>query len=76
MAANRPSGRDGTGATVVPLRRLRPCPICGKEAARARAPFCSARCANIDLNRWLTGAYAIPAAGDGDGDDAAGDGED
>jgi hypothetical protein len=24
-------------------------------------PFCSARCADIDLNRWLTGAYAIPA---------------
>jgi endogenous inhibitor of DNA gyrase (YacG/DUF329 family) len=40
-------------------------------------PFCSARCADVDLNRWLKGAYAIPAAEDEDADadgDAAPDG--
>jgi uncharacterized protein len=31
------------------------------EAAR---PFCSRRCADVDLNRWLSGAYAIPATDD------------
>jgi endogenous inhibitor of DNA gyrase (YacG/DUF329 family) len=31
-------------------------------------PFCSKRCADIDLGRWLKGSYAIPAVeGDGDG---------
>jgi endogenous inhibitor of DNA gyrase (YacG/DUF329 family) len=31
---------------------------------RAFTPFCSKRCANIDLNRWLSGAYAIAAVED------------
>jgi uncharacterized protein len=47
--------------TVVKLRPLRPCPICGKPSSQQFHPFCSARCADIDLNRWLSGAYAIPA---------------
>lgn len=44
----------------------RRCPICkrpmpeGEEAARYR-PFCSKRCADIDLGKWLKGSYAIPA---------------
>lgn len=36
------------------------CPICGKPADPKRSPFCSPRCADVDLNRWLKGAYAIP----------------
>ncbi|MFH6781846.1 MULTISPECIES: DNA gyrase inhibitor YacG [Methylobacterium] len=36
------------------------CPICGKPAAPASAPFCSKRCADVDLQRWLSGRYAIP----------------
>ncbi len=39
---------------------LRPCPICGKPAEAAFKPFCSKRCADVDLHRWLKGAYAIP----------------
>ncbi|HXU99934.1 MAG TPA: DNA gyrase inhibitor YacG [Caulobacteraceae bacterium] len=35
------------------------CPICGKEAAAEFRPFCSARCADVDLNRWLSGLYSI-----------------
>ncbi len=37
------------------------CPICGKPSDPGRTPFCSPRCADVDLNRWLKGAYAIPA---------------
>jgi len=36
------------------------CPICGKPADKSYAPFCSKRCADIDLNRWLSGVYKIP----------------
>lgn len=45
----------------VRLRPRRPCPLCGKPSQQKFHPFCSARCANIDLNRWLGGHYAIPA---------------
>jgi endogenous inhibitor of DNA gyrase (YacG/DUF329 family) len=40
----------------------RPCPICGKPASVEDRPFCSRRCADVDLHRWLKGSYAIPAA--------------
>jgi len=38
-----------------------PCPICDKPSAKDYRPFCSRRCADIDLGRWLSGAYAVPA---------------
>ena len=41
-----------------------PCPICGKSASESYRPFCSKRCADIDLHRWLSGSYAIPAEDD------------
>jgi endogenous inhibitor of DNA gyrase (YacG/DUF329 family) len=37
------------------------CPICGRPAAAEVQPFCSRRCADVDLGRWLTGEYRIPA---------------
>lgn len=37
------------------------CPICNKPTDAAYRPFCSRRCADVDLGRWMTGAYAIPA---------------
>lgn len=37
------------------------CPICGKPAAKVYRPFCSRRCADVDLGRWLTEGYRIPA---------------
>lgn len=46
-------------AEVVPLK-VRKCPICGKPAKRAYQPFCSGRCADIDLGRWLDEDYRIP----------------
>ena len=36
------------------------CPICGKPAQEGFRPFCSKRCADIDLGTWLKGGYAIP----------------
>ncbi|MBU9697287.1 DNA gyrase inhibitor YacG [Rhodobacteraceae bacterium HSP-20] len=46
------------------------CPICGKEPEAKYRPFCSRRCADVDLGRWLKGSYAIPAEV-GDEDEAA-----
>lgn len=37
------------------------CPICGKPQDAKMKPFCSRRCADLDLGRWLRGSYAIPA---------------
>jgi uncharacterized protein len=44
------------------------CPICGKPQVRDFRPFCSRRCADVDLNRWLSGAYVVPGAQDQDED--------
>jgi endogenous inhibitor of DNA gyrase (YacG/DUF329 family) len=44
------------------------CPICGKPATEASKPFCSERCRDVDLNRWLSDSYRIPAAKDDDED--------
>ena len=52
------------GAKVEPLRKARPCPECGKPSSREDYPFCSDRCRNLDLNRWLKGSYAIPVTED------------
>ena len=49
------------------------CPICRKPPDPNYRPFCSRRCADVDLGRWLTGGYAIPAQDDDpdDPDEAA-----
>ena len=36
------------------------CPICARDSDPKYRPFCSRRCADVDLGRWLTGAYVIP----------------
>ncbi len=36
------------------------CPICSKKTDPKYRPFCSKRCADVDLGRWLTGSYVIP----------------
>lgn len=45
---------------VVKLKPTVPCPVCKKPSSQIYHPFCSARCQDIDLNRWLSGAYVIP----------------
>jgi endogenous inhibitor of DNA gyrase (YacG/DUF329 family) len=37
------------------------CPLCGKPAMERFKPFCSKRCADLDLNQWFKGSYAIPS---------------
>jgi endogenous inhibitor of DNA gyrase (YacG/DUF329 family) len=36
------------------------CPICKEPAATEHRPFCSRRCADIDLGRWFNGSYSVP----------------
>ena len=55
-------------------RRARRCPICGRPPDTKFKPFCSKRCADLDLARWIEGKYAIPtgeadAGGAGSGDE-------
>jgi endogenous inhibitor of DNA gyrase (YacG/DUF329 family) len=38
------------------------CPLCGKPTDASFRPFCSKRCADVDLHRWLSGVYSIPVA--------------
>jgi hypothetical protein len=56
-----PSDRNGQP----PLRVLRTeakCPICSKPSETKYRPFCSKRCADIDLGEWLKGSYRVPTA--------------
>jgi uncharacterized protein len=50
--------------------RTKPCPICGKPAVKMFLPFCSRRCADLDLNRWLSGVYTVPVKDEEDEDGA------
>ena len=46
----------------IPLRAVRTtakCPVCGKDVAASYRPFCSKRCADIDLGRWLKESYRV-----------------
>ena len=55
MADPRP-----TPARPAPKPRKAACPICGRPADPRERPFCSPRCAEIDLGRWFGEAYRIP----------------
>ena len=60
----QPKSKSGAGGK---------CPICSRPADAKYRPFCSRRCADVDLSRWLRGAYAVPGRldADEDGDDTA-----
>ena len=59
-----PNDKDTSGGRVLPFAPAHTaagrCPICGKRARKETRPFCSERCANIDLGHWLDGDYRIP----------------
>lgn len=61
-AANDNVASPGPDVAPVP----RPCPICARPASSEFKPFCSKRCADVDLHRWLAGGYALPSAPDVD----------
>jgi endogenous inhibitor of DNA gyrase (YacG/DUF329 family) len=53
---------DNRAAEAAPgVASARLCPMCGKPQVHALRPFCSKRCADVDLGRWLGGRYAIAA---------------
>jgi endogenous inhibitor of DNA gyrase (YacG/DUF329 family) len=56
-SAVRKTSRSKVAGKTAPGKR---CPICGKPAAPESDPFCSPRCRDVDLNRWLSGSYVIP----------------
>ena len=57
-------------AKIEGLRRPRPCPICDQPSSKGNYPFCSQRCKDVDLSRWLSGSYAIPAVEEDEPDQA------
>ncbi|MDR4308621.1 DNA gyrase inhibitor YacG [Chelatococcus sambhunathii] len=61
---------DTPEAASRPDRPPRPCPICQKMSVVAYRPFCSKRCADIDLSRWFSGVYAAPAVESDEEDEA------
>ena len=55
------TGDPAKAVEVIPLiRKKRRCPTCGQPGAPEHRPFCSRRCADLDLGRWLKGTYHIP----------------
>lgn len=55
-----------------PPKRPQQCPLCRKApATESYRPFCSRRCADLDLQRWFSGGYAVPTDETPDGDEYA-----
>ena len=52
-------------------RKSKPCPICSAMSTQRFFPFCSKRCADVDLGRWLGGIYRVPAVEPPEGIDPA-----
>ncbi|MCP5367133.1 MAG: DNA gyrase inhibitor YacG [Hyphomicrobiales bacterium] len=67
MAAKDPADKDPADK-VVPLRGQR-CPACGKPTAYGYRPFCSKRCADLDLGKWLSEDYRVATDEQPDQDD-------
>ncbi|MGE0699691.1 MAG: DNA gyrase inhibitor YacG [Hyphomicrobiaceae bacterium] len=66
---------DGGDSERSDMPGTRRCSICGKPVVERYRPFCSKRCADVDLARWLGGTYVIQGGNqdaDEDGDEAAG----
>jgi endogenous inhibitor of DNA gyrase (YacG/DUF329 family) len=64
----KPAKAAGRGKAT-PGAKEKPCPICGKPASEASRPFCSERCRDVDLNRWLSGSYVVPGREEADEDE-------
>ena len=51
------------------IKNRKACPICSKPTDERVKPFCSKRCADVDLHRWFSGSYAIPVTEDEEEDE-------
>jgi endogenous inhibitor of DNA gyrase (YacG/DUF329 family) len=60
------SAHDNNPPTPPSDDRAPRCPICGKPRSERYDPFCSKRCADVDLHRWLKGRYVIPGPAPGE----------
>lgn len=69
MGSSKPP--DSRAAAGAPVGKVARCPICTAPTEPSFRPFCSRRCADVDLSRWLRGGYAIAGRADvdEDGDD-------
>jgi endogenous inhibitor of DNA gyrase (YacG/DUF329 family) len=64
MSAHGKRDTPGDAPEKALARVARRCPICGEAAVARYHPFCSKRCADLDLGRWLGEIYRIPAEDD------------
>lgn len=62
---------DGEARNDTP-KKVGTCPICKSATSARYRPFCSKRCADIDLGRWMGGRYAIAGGGDDEDEDGPG----
>ncbi len=76
MMSETMSNKPETGPALKKQPAPRPCPICRQPATERFRPFCSRRCADIDLGRWFKGSYAISDDRDGEGLGGVGEKED
>lgn len=58
MSNNKPETPDN-GAKIIPLKKTK-CAMCDRQATHEFRPFCSRRCANLDLGNWFSETYVIP----------------
>jgi hypothetical protein len=63
-----PPQHDNGPVTPLPGSQRR-CPVCGKPATGRHQPFCSQRCTDVDLGRWLKGVYRVETDEDPDRDE-------
>jgi endogenous inhibitor of DNA gyrase (YacG/DUF329 family) len=61
MSAPRPEDETRVSEAEAASVKARKCAVCGKPQDAKFKPFCSKRCADVDLSRWLKGNYTIPA---------------
>jgi endogenous inhibitor of DNA gyrase (YacG/DUF329 family) len=60
------SGAEAPSAVRVTAAK---CVRCGAPVQARFRPFCSRRCADIDLGQWASGTYRIPTPEPGPGED-------
>ena len=73
-ASNAGAARGASHISLMADAATKACPICGKAADAQFRPFCSRRCREVDLNRWLSGVYAVPVTADEEEDERRDDG--
>ena len=76
LRLSRALARPSAASHILPMSDAKSpkCPTCGKPTVAAFRPFCSKRCADVDLHRWFSGVYAVPVTEDEEEDERREDG--